>query len=99
MTCDIATKQDIESLETEVKALKDLLNVLVSGMKIPTKVCVEDIARLEGCTSKTIRLKPWLMPNFGEGRRKWDFDEYNKWRAIPEETRHQMFVKHTLQRA
>lgn len=104
MTYDLATKEDIDHIAEQLRQVSETLNVVLSKLRVSTMLCTEDIARITGYSSKTIRQsKPWLMPNFGEGyssnrKKKWTMEEFQKWDAIPVAQREEMYRKFILQK-
>lgn len=102
MTCDLATKEDIDKIAEQLRQVNETLSVVLQKLRVSTMLCTEDIARITGYSSKTIRQsKPWLMPNFGEGqhgnrKKKWTMEEFLEWDAIPVEKREEMFRQYML---
>lgn len=97
---EIATKQDFDALEAQMADLKDSVNILLNYINAPKVVKVEDICRIEGVSKSQINGKEqYLLPRFGVsgypvGVRRWDLDEYLKWRAISPAERYRMWQQH-----
>lgn len=98
----LMTKDDMAELMASIKTMENLLKIVVRNTKQPDVVTVADIAKIEGLSITNLKDKhPELLPNFGisdygTGTRRWKFDTYIKWQAIPVAQRLQMYQTHLL---
>jgi len=97
---EVATKQDFDALQAQMADLKDTVSILLNYINAPKVVKVEDICRIEGVSKSQINGKEqYLLPRFGvsgypAGVRRWDLDEYLKWRSIAPAERYRMWQQH-----
>lgn len=86
----------IKAMMLEIQKLNDKLNFIKLMAKMPETVTISDIAKYEHLKNpETIYHKKHLLPRFGEsafkeGKKRWPFEEYIEWRAIPEDERLRM---------
>lgn len=98
----IVTREDMERFNASLKSIENLLKIMVRNTKQPQVVTVSDIAEIEGLSVTNLKDKhPELLPNFGvsdygTGTKRWNFDTYLKWQAIPVTERIQMYRTHLL---
>lgn len=79
---------------------------LMQRLTVNNTVDIKDIARMEGTSLSQIRSgrERYLLPNFGEsdypeGKIRWTWDTYLKWKAIPVKDRQEAYHKMLKSRA
>lgn len=59
---------------------------------------VAQLAKMLRRTRQALYAQPWLMPNFGEGERKWSYTQIRDWFAVPQEKRKQEYMSRGLRK-
>lgn len=61
-------------------------------------VNIKVLANMLHRSRSTIYAQPWLMPNNGEGERRWTIRQVQEWLAIPEARRKEDYLSRGLVR-
>ena len=100
---EIPTLEDFQYLAGQVAELRKVLEIVLNRIDAPKTVKVEDIAKIEGISKSQLNgREQYLLPRFGvsaypEGVRRWDLDEYLRWRSVDPKVRYMMWQKHLEQ--
>ena len=100
---EIASKEDFDRLSAQFSEMQSMFHVFLNRIDAPKVVKVEDICKIEGVSKSQINSKEqYLLPRFGVsgypvGVRRWDLEEYLKWRSISPEERYRMWQHHMEQ--
>lgn len=98
---DYSIAQLYSSVSLILAKVSNIEQVLdIRGMKFEDKEVFTptQLARLLGKARSTLYAQPWLMPNFGDGKRSWTYKEIQDWFAIPEEKRKADYTARGLRR-
>lgn len=104
MSVQLPTLDDYKSLEAKVDRLECLLEQISKHVRAPQVVTIADICSIEGVSKSQIMYREaYLLPNFGiseypEGVRRWNWETFMKWRALPVDKRKAMYDR-SLERA
>ena len=97
MSVSLPTIEDYQKVMEEIASLRRMIETVSIGMCAPRVVNVADIARMERVSRTQVEYKEvYLLPNFGiseypEGTKRWNYETYVNWRAIPPEKRLDMY--------
>lgn len=99
------TFPEMETMKADLNELRMAFSLLLERTKANQTVNISDIARMEGTSVSQLRkggAERYLLPRFGvseypDGKVRWSWETYEKWRKIPVEERKLAYRKYLLE--
>jgi hypothetical protein len=97
LPAELMTSEDLTSLLTQLKHIKEEIQLLREITIFPKVIRIRDVSRMESVSTTHLYGKGrFLLPRFGvsaytDGVARWDLDEYLEWRKIPHHERVDMW--------
>lgn len=96
---DMESTVAMEFILKQLEEINQRLTIIERRVRaLPSTVTRKTIARELGCEVSLLSKRRWLLPNYGvsdyEGRTgRWDIEVWEKWKAIPLETRRNAWLR------
>ena len=93
--------KELKELSKTIREIQLTVEFIRINMMIPATVSISDIARLLDISEKTLRERPYLLPNNGKsefqtGKKRWYWQTFLDWMNVSEETHKKEFATITL---